>query len=175
MLKLAIVVCQVAKGKGLEMKNKSTFEKIRLFFKTLIDNFNKIKQTISATYQTISNSMPVKIIYYFFRYFGWFPIKYSVILCYYVIVWPLIKVFGGSGSSSTGGSGSSSTGTSFLDGERRWWSVQVFRNGMWVNIATSQNQNPNYISKEVSRIKEQNVGIKTRAIYKDTGQVIESA
>ena len=166
--------------------------KIKLLFKNLTNFFNKTKQTISATYQTISatyqaisKSMPVKIIYYFFRYFLWLPFKYSMLLCYYTIVWPFLKILSFASESTESSESSifsnintSNTVTPNKTQESRSsttnYEIQTWEGSYWVT-RRSGNSGSTIMSHEVGTVKEQNSGKRTRAISRDTGQVLDIA
>jgi hypothetical protein len=156
--------------------------KIKFLFKNLTNFFNKTKQSISATYQSISKSMPVKIIYYFFRYFLWLPIKYSMLLCYYTIVWPFLKILSfaseSSESSIFSNINTSNTVTPNKTQESRSsttnYEIQTWEGSYWVT-RRSGNSGSTIMSHEVGTVKEQNSGKRTRAISRDTRQVLDIA
>ena len=135
--------------------------------KKIKQNINSFKSKTQSVLEMIKNNKITKAIYWISFIFLWWPVKFSFLFMYYIVIWPFVKIFGSSGSSSSG--------TSFLDGRRRWWSVQVFERGMWFDRFTSQNEDKNYISTMVTKIHSQNSGKKIRAIYKDTGELIESS
>ena len=162
--------------------------KIKSLFKNLTNFFNKTKQSISATYQsisatyqTISRSMPVKIIYYIFRYTLWLPTKYSMLLCYYMIVWPLLKILSfaseSSESSIFSNINTSNAVTPNKTQESRSsitnYEIQTWEGTYWVTRRNG-NSGSTIMSHEVGTVKEQNSGKRTRAISRD-GQVLDIA
>lgn len=135
--------------------------------KKIQQNIYSLKVKINNILETIKNNTITKVLYWISVIFLWWPVKFSFLFMYYILIWPFVKVFGGSGSLSSG--------SSFLDGGRRWWSIEVFEGGKWWEKFSSQNEDKNYISSMVTKIQSQNGGNKTRAIYKDTGELIESS
>lgn len=155
------------------------------FFKSIKKNIdlvrnkiNEIKQKIDNLKQTVKESTFAKIAYWFFMICFWWPVKYSFLFLYYVGIWPFIKLLGGVSSSDLNFSSSSknindkmapsSTASSYKS-----WKIQVYQGSYWEDRASGNDPNPNYISHRVETIKKQNGGKKTRAIYRDSGQVID--
>ena len=153
------------------------FKNIKKNIDLIRNKINEIKQKIDSFKQAAKDSIFTKIAYWFFMICVWWPVKYSFLFLYYLGIWPFIKLFGGSSSSNINLSSSSSSSIDFdeLDAKssNKKWKIQVYQGSYWEDRATGDDPNPNYISSRVQTIKKQNGNKKTRAIYMDSGQVID--
>jgi len=154
------------------------FKNIKKNIDLIRNKINEIKQKIDNLKQAAKDSIFTKIAYWFFMISFWWPVKYSFLFLYYVGIWPFIKLLGGVSSSDINFSSSSRnpddemTSSSTTSSNKKW-KIQVHQGSYWEDRATGDDPNPNYISSRVETIKKQNGGKKTRAIYMDSGQVID--
>lgn len=139
--------------------------------KKIQQNIHSFKVKINNILETIKNNTITKVLYWIFVIFLWWPVKYSFLFMYYILIWPFVKILGGSGSLSS----SQSSGSSSLEGRLRRWKIEVYIDGMWWEKFSGTNENKQYISSQVMLVKGQNGGNRTRAVYADTGEMIDSA
>ena len=154
------------------------FKNIKKNIDLIRNKINEIKQKIDSFKQAAKDSIFTKIAYWFFMICVWWPVKYSFLFLYYLGIWPFIKLFGGGSSSNINLSSSSSSSSIDFDeldakSSNKKWKIQVYQGSYWEDRATGDDPNPNYISSRVETIKKQNGNKKTRAIYMDSGQVID--
>lgn len=128
------------------------------------------------------DSLVVKIAYWLLRVFVWWPIKFSVLLLYYVMVWPVLTVLGSSSTmsfpESRGGNTRTTPQKDRPKPSRQRIKIQVFRQQVWQDASgsiTDSDRAGNYISLYMDRIKAQNGGCRVRAIDMDTGSIVDTA
>lgn len=157
------------------------FKNIKKNIDLIRNKIKEVKQKIDSFKQVAKDSIFTKIAYWFFMICIWWPVKYSFLFLYYLGIWPFIKLFGSVSSSNINFSSSSidfdeldaKAAASSTKSSNKKWKIQVYQGSYWEDRATGDDPNPNYISSRVETIKNQNGGKKTRAIYMDSGQVID--
>ena len=142
----------------------------------------EIRSRIGRAKIAAQDSLVMKIAYWLVRVFVWWPIKFSVLLLYYVMVWPVLTILGSSSTMSLPESQGGNTRTTAQKDRpkrsRQRVKIQVFRQQVWQDASGSISDSDragNYISLYMDRIKAQNGGCRVRAIDMDTGSIVDTA
>ena len=157
------------------------FKNIKEKIDLITNKINEIKQKIDDFKQVAKDSIFTKIVYWFFMITIWWPMKYSLLFLYYLGIWPFLKILGGltegtsdpSFDSSSSDSSNSRKSNKWTPPVRRPWKIQVYNSNYWSDVLNGDTPDHNYISQELQIKKMQNEGKKVRAIYRDTGEVID--
>ena len=167
------------------------FKNIKKNIDLITNKINEIKQKIDDFKQVAKDSIFTKIVYWFFMITIWWPMMYSFLFLYYLGIWPFLKILGGlteagsdlsfdSSSPDSSSSDSSSSDSSNSRKRNKWtppvrrpWKIQVYNSNYWSDVLNGDTPDHNYISQELQIKKMQNEGKKVRAIYRDTGEVID--
>ena len=159
------------------------FKNIKKKIDLIANKINEIKQKIDDFKQAAKDSIFTKTAYWVFMICIWWPIKYSFLFLYYVGIWPFLKIMNidtGSSNDYTGSSNDYDPSSNNLSesskprsSDRRTWKIQFFTGSTWNDCLQGDSTNHNYISQQLQIKKQQHNGKKVRAIYADTGTVID--
>jgi len=104
------------------------------------------------------------------------PLKYIFKIIYYIFIWPVLRFFSAIGSGDVTlwkPNNDIKVSENKTVNRHRTWVIQTWEGTGWIDRSFSSNNNPNYISMEIDRIQKMNIGKRVRAIYKDTGQILD--
>ena len=162
------------------------FAKIKEKFKEISEKIDKIKNNINDFKESAKDSIFTKIAYWLFMIFFWWPIKYSFIVMYYLVVWPFLKILGSASSASYDDFSydeSSSTNDAYkqrsedarakTDAANRKLKVQFWSDTHWVDASHISGANANRIGIELDRVSKQRPGKRVRCIDVETGNVVD--